>query len=262
MSQDYYDSLAVSPEASPQEIREAYFRLKSLYQKDSPVFYSLVQEEDVQSGLKIIEEAFNTLSDPQQRRKYDEMVLGKRPALENDHSTVVDLTKLTEEFRHDFEDEQNKISVQQDRLSTLRKVEFYDPELPSHEIEETKIPPKREPTLSMPRTFSPNFRLTLEMKSKIMELFQEDALAQGMTLRKMRDLLGLRLEDFQNYIKVSPDYILALEEEKFQRLPALVYTKGFLRSYLRFFGLTNPEQFLQSYLKRFEESKNNIVRIP
>jgi cytoskeletal protein RodZ len=45
-----------------------------------------------------------------------------------------------------------------------------------------------------------------------------------------------------------------IEEEAFERLPALVYLKGFLRSYARSLGL-DSQKVIEEYLSFMEESK-------
>src|SRR6185437_15120176 len=67
----YYEILEVAPDASPQEIRSAYLRVKNAYKKDSIALYSLINEEDTQTLLVQIEEAYSILSNPDRRREYD-----------------------------------------------------------------------------------------------------------------------------------------------------------------------------------------------
>jgi cytoskeletal protein RodZ len=45
-----------------------------------------------------------------------------------------------------------------------------------------------------------------------------------------------------------------IEEEAFEKLPALVYLKGFLKSYAQSLGL-DPQKVVEEYLRLIEESK-------
>ena len=66
-----YDTLEITSDASPQDIREAYLRTKAAYSKDSPALYSIISSEEREEALKKIEEAYLVLSHPDKRREYD-----------------------------------------------------------------------------------------------------------------------------------------------------------------------------------------------
>jgi cytoskeletal protein RodZ len=68
----------------------------------------------------------------------------------------------------------------------------------------------------------------------------------GDLLRKTREEKGLSLEQVEEAIKIRHAYLQALEEEAFDRLPAAVYVKGFLKNYALFLGL-DPSSTLQFY---------------
>jgi len=68
---DYYATLGVRRDASPEEIKKAYRRLAQKYHPD------VSKEPDAEARFKEIAEAWQTLKDPAKRAAYDE--LGKRP---------------------------------------------------------------------------------------------------------------------------------------------------------------------------------------
>jgi curved DNA-binding protein CbpA len=72
-SQSYYDVLDVRPDASQAEIRQAYFRAKAAYGKDSAALYSLFDEQETRKVLDVIEQAFLVLSNPEKRKEYDKV---------------------------------------------------------------------------------------------------------------------------------------------------------------------------------------------
>ena len=63
----------------------------------------------------------------------------------------------------------------------------------------------------------------------------------GQRLRDRRVTRGQSLEEVENAIRVNTAYLLALEEEHYDVLPAPVYARGFMRSYARYLGL-DPEE--------------------
>lgn len=70
-SKNYYELLAITPEATDREIEEAYHKARSLYGQDSVAFYSLYSGEEREEMLKQLSEAYNTLKDPVRRLVYN-----------------------------------------------------------------------------------------------------------------------------------------------------------------------------------------------
>jgi cytoskeletal protein RodZ len=68
----------------------------------------------------------------------------------------------------------------------------------------------------------------------------------GEILRQAREDKGLSLAQVEEEIKIRSTYLQALEESDFERLPAPVYVKGFLRNYASFLGL-DAEEMLALY---------------
>ncbi len=65
---DYYAVLEVAPEASDKEIKKAYRKLARQYHPDVNVHDASAEER-----FKDINEAYQTLGDPEKRRRYDEL---------------------------------------------------------------------------------------------------------------------------------------------------------------------------------------------
>jgi len=59
----------------------------------------------------------------------------------------------------------------------------------------------------------------------------------GETLRQARSSLGVDLEQAADATNIRARYLGDLEEERFDRLPAAVYTRSFLREYAEWLGL-------------------------
>lgn len=71
----YYDLLGVTPEASFEEIKKAYYRLAIKYHPDK----NLDNKEEAEKRFKEIGEAYQILSDPQLRHRYDETGMAGEP---------------------------------------------------------------------------------------------------------------------------------------------------------------------------------------
>jgi curved DNA-binding protein CbpA len=68
---NFYEILNVPPSASQQDIEQAYAVGKHAFEEGSLAHYGLVGQEERESTLNRIEEAFKTLSNPRKRRRYD-----------------------------------------------------------------------------------------------------------------------------------------------------------------------------------------------
>ena len=69
----------------------------------------------------------------------------------------------------------------------------------------------------------------------------------GSWLRRQRELRQVTLREIADTTKISIRYLEALEEERFDVLPAQVFAKGFLREYARYVGL-DPDEVVNTYL--------------
>ncbi len=69
----------------------------------------------------------------------------------------------------------------------------------------------------------------------------------GEELRRQRLVREVPLESIAAATKISVRYLEALERGDFQRLPAPVFTRGFIRAYADYLGL-DPEEMVNAYL--------------
>jgi cytoskeleton protein RodZ len=63
----------------------------------------------------------------------------------------------------------------------------------------------------------------------------------GDTLRRERERRNLQLDEVSQELKISPRFLEAIEQENFERLPAGVFAKSFVRQYARLLGLDEED---------------------
>jgi len=82
----------------------------------------------------------------------------------------------------------------------------------------------------------------------------EEGPYRGKTLKQVREGMGIELQSISNEMKINIKILEWIEEEVFEKLPPLVYLKGFLKSYAQSLGL-DPHRVIEEYIRFKEESK-------
>jgi flagellar biosynthesis protein FlhG len=75
----------------------------------------------------------------------------------------------------------------------------------------------------------------------------------GEVLQKVRESQGISLEDIATSTKISTAHLSALEEERYDELPAQVYVRGFVQQLARHLKL-DPAQVVKTYMRRMRET--------
>ena len=81
--------------------------------------------------------------------------------------------------------------------------------------------------------------------------------AVGLTLKSAREKQNLSIDEIATNLCIRPNYLRSIENGEYDRLPAMVYTRGFVRSYAEYLKLDSAamvEKF------RTEAGERNIVK--
>lgn len=81
-----------------------------------------------------------------------------------------------------------------------------------------------------------------------------EAASFGTWLRRQREIREIPLREIADVTKISIRYLEALEQDRFEMLPAPVFAKGFLREYSKYVGL-DPDEVVNSYLTAGREEE-------
>jgi len=76
----------------------------------------------------------------------------------------------------------------------------------------------------------------------------------GAWLRRERTARQVSIEEIADVTKISKTYLQALEDDRFDILPATVFAKGFLREYAKYVGL-DADEVVNSYLTATQETE-------
>ncbi|MEM7048987.1 MAG: helix-turn-helix domain-containing protein [Acidobacteriota bacterium] len=79
-----------------------------------------------------------------------------------------------------------------------------------------------------------------------------DEASFGRWLRRQREVREIDLREIADRTKISLRYLKAMEQDRFDLLPAPVFARGFLREYARYVGLS-PDEVVNFYLSAHEE---------
>lgn len=206
--QTYYELLEISPDAPQDEIHRAYQRAKETYSPDSPALYTMFTREEALELSKLIEEAYQVLSNKSKRRDYD--------------LQLVSHSKLTaEELSNDSQTLQDG---QQAHAKPQKSVS-------------TGVPNGHK------KTRFGSYQVKTEMEDAIENTMEWD----GSFLRKVRVYKNISLEQLSAETKISRTYLQAVEDNNFDKLPARVFVRGFVVQLAKALGL-DENKVAKSYM--------------
>ncbi|PLX97856.1 MAG: hypothetical protein C0623_14380 [Desulfuromonas sp.] len=77
--------------------------------------------------------------------------------------------------------------------------------------------------------------------------------APGFYLKQLREVRGMTLRDVADRTKVGSFHLECIEQERFDRLPAPVYLRGFVKEFARTVGAEDIDGVTESFLARYQE---------
>ena len=288
---DFYEILDVQSDASPREIREAYLRLKAAYGKDSLALYTLMTPEETNDVLEKIEVAYKTLSNPENRRRYDNSHGVKRlDDIESPFSSASHSVhrrkealqgNLTPGDDQQLEGEDalldppatdtpwdapapGVIDSNRSPNRTLKKdigKEIKTTVTDKKGFQDAKTPAKKariEEKKATKKTETPSH---LEPQTEIssapsgqdlQKQIEEQLEWKGDFIKKIRESQNVTIEEMADYTKISKTYLRAIEAEEYKKLPAAVYLRGFIIQVAKRLKLPH-EKVAAAYISRYRK---------
>jgi hypothetical protein len=258
-----YDVLDIKPDASPQEIREAYLRSKAAYNKDSAALYTLIDNSERDDMLQQIQEAYNVLSNTEKRREYDRrhghvdpteslreethsrhhrkiISIDRVPPMESGSRTEDLLVAPSTDFEVQAPASSSDVFPNSSSLAEIAN--------PGALLTPPPAPATRNETIqSRTQPMSPRVA-----EAQIEQEIAKEIAWRGEFLKKVREVRRISIEELSNTTKINRAYILAIENEDYTRLPAAVFLRGFLAQISKTLKLPH-DAVVSSYMARFFE---------
>jgi curved DNA-binding protein CbpA len=280
----HYDILDIKPDATQNQVREAYLRAKAAYHKESAALYALISPEEREHMVNLLEQAYKTLSNPERRREYDQehgFISTENPKERPTTSAFRAPTIIRSETMPRAEQpagaespENNVISI--DRVPPMESGESFLNEdilvapstMPSTAIVEPPSPtPTRIASVASPISLqnwtdsspskSPPSRRKNDPRSNLVPLQNEIEIEtewSGAFIRRIREANSVSIEEIASITRVSKHYLVAIEEENFAKLPAPVYVRGFITQLSKTLKLPT-EKMVNAYMSRMNRQQ-------
>lgn len=218
---NHYETLEIDPAASDEEIRRAHRRVREVYGADSLVVCGLYDRERLAALHLRIEEAYDTLMDAERRKAYDLALFpDEQPRRRPPPSPPAGSPGPTGPAATLPDDQQ--VAAQAVPMAT--------------EAENT--PTARRPLPPEPE-LPPGTDVT------------------GGILRRLREARGVDIYTISHKTKIHVGHLRAIEDERFDKLPAVVYVRGFLIEYAKYLRI-DPKLVLDSYLVRYRDVRAEL----
>jgi flagellar biosynthesis protein FlhG len=207
--QSLYEVLEIDPGASDEDIRRAYKRAREMYTSESMVVSGLFSPERLAVVQARIEEAYESLLDPEKRKQHDlKLFPDGIPALPAAVPNIVS-------------------SGKSDRASGAHGVVE---QRPREDPTPVKIESPPEPAIFAETEFT------------------------GELLKQLREARSIELLDISQRTKISVAHLRAIEEERWDAMPAPVYLRGFLVEYARYMRL-DVGQVTRTFMARANRAR-------
>lgn len=254
-SQNFYEVLGVPRHATAEEIRAAYEISRHTFQENSLATYSLFTDKENEEILGLISKAYETLFNPDMRRAYDSQLervdADTRPVAPSRRqmptpavAAVASPPGTSQQLAF------TAIRRASDDVEARPAPVAMAPVAPTITMHAPPPPPRTEirPTPPPP---APPTGTVREPNPQAAEFAKGLSCFDGPSLKKLRQLHGISLEELSERTKIRRTYLEYLEEEQFQFLPAAVYVKGFVSIVAGVLGVP-PQRAAEDYMTRYQ----------
>jgi hypothetical protein len=233
---NYYEILEVNRDAPQNEIHQAYQRAKATYSSDNPALYSMFSKEEARELMRMIEEAYAVLGNGNERRNYDQSLVGSEAA-----PVAQPIDQPTAQVPPP-----QVVHTPQASMPDFAATEAAAGTSDSYVVKKREAPKPNLPP-GTGRTPMSTYSIKDDIEKEIASAEEWD----GAFLKKIRTYKGVTIEQVSEASRISKTYLNAVEKDDFAALPAPVFVRGFIVQISRILGL-NENKVATSYLKNLK----------
>jgi len=282
---NHYQVLDLSCPADREEIQEGYRRMKETFGHDALASYSLYSQEERETILELMERAFHTLMDDEEREEYDKL-LSVRLSFRGTDQADLPLWDNEEEragIGREAEDvpEGDRAPWVVKSVSHVTEIGQMSPAEPASEPgrgdegdkEDSSFAASGQPEAEkgkgaagdapadegaglggQPEEISGQGVDEVEAAPASHEGEEpEGERTLGAVLARARESMGYTVDRVWEITKIRRPIIRAMEEEDVEVLPEAVFLKGMVLTYARLLEVDDPGGFAEAYLEKIGE---------
>lgn len=208
---NHYEVLRIPYDAESGEIRQAYEAALEVYEENSLVTYSLFSDAQRKDLLQAIDDAFYTLIDGAKRAAYNQMLV------DTGQAAAVSFEKKNEPGAAG--------------AATAPAAEPVPAAVRPRDIREWVRKKSRE-----------------EHVRRLIEEVAGKELVSGNDLQRLREAFDISLAEIFDSTRISTSVLAMIEANQYDKLPAEVFLKGFLKSLAEIFQI-DPRKTVSGYMK-------------
>jgi DnaJ-class molecular chaperone len=242
---NYYEVLEIPTNASQEQILQAYNSALIAYSEDSVAIYSLMSSDDCKVFRDKIEEAYTILGNPEKRRAYDTS-RGFVQVNTNNTNSEEQKSKLPK-----FNFEEEVIS-----LHGSGNEDFGREQRPKSAAAIIHVKNNSSVNVDEARKkFALNFTLNDAMENKIAHCQEFD----GKFLKEIREYKNVTLDKMSEMTRIMKTYLVYIENDEYNKLPATAYIRGFIFQYAKHLKL-NPDVVANSYIQKVKITRGEVAK--
>ncbi len=154
----------------------------------------------------------------------------------------------------------NRVDEAFKTLIDTQKRKMYDEELirenkwPKELLERLKVEMEEQREVNVPEPVAPLSEEKKKLLTSLILSIESEMGYNGASLKKVRELRGIDLNEVALRTKISKSHLKYIEEDQYEFLPPEVYVKGFVSQFAKILEL-NPEKVVASFVEYMRTGK-------
>lgn len=273
MSVGFYEILQVPPDASPEAIRVAYQeQIAQVVRKQRAAEARQLDMAAIEARRLALKEAWEVLSDPARRRRYDRFRDLSRQSL------PADAEALWREASRSLVEPAAAVALDVIRTLTTLRVDDAPPPaavatpLPSSGAATVEIvdaetgvdgravaaSPRRAPEPRVARPQGAALALDRTVSAESLARLSDQYGPTGAWLRAVREARKVPIEDLSASTRITQRFLDAMERDAYHELPSATFVRGYLRMVVRALEALDGadlDDFVEGYMSRFHRAR-------